>query len=144
MANFSEPLALECGLRHVSTAMKGLSQTKYQHKQDDWLGHHELKTCHCKPHGRAVLPGSPTLLLSAWALLPNKIFCFVSTCVLDNSCLRGRQEQILRVWKGPCSSNNSMTMDRQRPTPDRRADNRHWPGSILRQVSFSALAWFQQ
>jgi len=57
-ANFSEPLALECGLRHVSTATKDLSQTKYRSKQDDWLGHHELKTYDCKPHGRADVLGS--------------------------------------------------------------------------------------
>ena len=125
-ANVSESLALECGLRHVSTATKDLSQTKYWHKQDDWLGHHELKTYDCKPHGRAGLLGSLTLLLSAWTLLPNKTFCFVSTCVFsDNSFLRVDKSRFSGSERGPCSSNNSMTMDRQRPTPNKRAYNRH-------------------
>ena len=110
-ANFSESLALECGLRHVSTATKDLSQTKYWHKQDDWLGHHELKTYDCKPHGRAGLLGSLTLLLSAWTLLPNKTFCFVSTCVFsDNSFPSVRKETSFGPWKGS-SSCNRMTVN---------------------------------
>ena len=101
-ANFSESLALECGLRHVSTATKDLSQTKYWHKQDDWLGHHELKTYDCKPHGRAGLLGSLTLLLSTWAPLSNKVSCFVSTCVFsDNSFLRVDKSRFSGSERGP-------------------------------------------
>ena len=51
---------------------------------------------HC---GRAVLLGS--LLLSAWALFPNKTSCFVSTCVSsDNSFLSVRQELRFGPRKG--------------------------------------------
>ena len=54
----------------------------------------------CEPHGRAVLLGSLTLLLFSWAPLPNKVSCFVSTCVSsDNSFLNVRQEPTLRPWK---------------------------------------------
>lgn len=43
-----------------------------------------------------VLLGSLTLWLSTWAPLPNKFFCFVSTCVSsDNSFLSVRPES----WK---------------------------------------------
>ena len=59
------------------------------------------KTWDCEPHGRAVLLGSLTLLLSTPVPLPNKVFCFVSTCVsLDNSFPSVRQEPTLRPWKG--------------------------------------------
>ena len=65
-----------------------------QQKQDQ-------ETRDCKPHGRAVLLGSLTLLLSTWAPFPNKISCFVSTCVsLDNSFLSVRQESSFRPRKG--------------------------------------------
>ena len=54
-----------------------------------------------KPQGRAVLPGSLTLLLSTWALPPNKISCFVSTCVSsDNLFVSDRQEATFGPWKG--------------------------------------------
>ena len=46
-------------------------------------------------------PGSLTLLLSAWAPFPNKISCFVSTCVSsDNSIPSVRQEPTFWLWKG--------------------------------------------
>ena len=46
-------------------------------------------------------PGSVTLLLSTRAPFPNKISCFVSTCVSsDNSFLSVRQEQGFKPWKG--------------------------------------------
>ena len=62
------------------------------------------KTWGCEPRGRAVLPASLTLLLSAWAPLPNKVSCFVSTCVsLYNSFLSVRQKPtcltLSRPWK---------------------------------------------
>ena len=50
---------------------------------------------------KAVLLGSLTLLLSAWAPFPNKISCFVSTCVCsDNSIPSVRQEPTFGPWKG--------------------------------------------
>ena len=57
------------------------------------------KTWDWKPWGRAVLLGSPTLLLSPWAPLPNKVTRFVSLCVsLDNSFPSVRQEPTLGTW----------------------------------------------
>ena len=48
-----------------------------------------------------MLLGSLTLLLSTWAHFPNKISCFVSTCVSpDNSFLSVRQESSFGPWKG--------------------------------------------
>ena len=48
-----------------------------------------------------VLLGSLTLLLSAQAPFPNKISCFVSTCVSsDNSFPIVRQEPSFGLWKG--------------------------------------------
>ena len=50
---------------------------------------------------RAVLLGSLTLLLSTRVPFPNKVSCFVSTCVsLDNSFPGVRQEPSFRPWKG--------------------------------------------
>ena len=46
-------------------------------------------------------PGSLTLLLSTRVPFPNKISCFVSTCVsLDNSFPSARQEPSFGPWKG--------------------------------------------
>ena len=60
-----------------------------------------IKPCDCKPCGRAVLLASPTLLLSTWVPVPNKISSFVSTCVSsDNSFPSVRQEPSFRPWKG--------------------------------------------
>ena len=74
--------------------------------QNDWINTtrklipHHHKTRDCKPHCRVLL-GSLTLLLSTQAPFPNKISCFVSTCVsLDNSFLSVRQEPSFRPWKG--------------------------------------------
>ena len=54
-------------------------------------------------HGRAVLPGSLTLLLPTRAPLPDKVCCLVSTHVSsDNSLLSVRQEPTFEPWKG-CS-----------------------------------------
>ena len=45
--------------------------------------------------------GSLTLLLSTWVPFPNKVSCFVSTCVSsDNSFLSVRQEPSFEPWKG--------------------------------------------
>ena len=58
------------------------------------------KTQNCQPHGRAVLLGSLTSLLSAQAPCPNKFSCFVSTCVSSgNSLLSIRQEHSFGSWK---------------------------------------------
>ena len=49
----------------------------------------------------SVLLGSLTLLLSSPVPIPDKIACFVSTCVSsDNSSLSVRQEPSFRPWKG--------------------------------------------
>src|SRR5574337_591907 len=62
---------------------------------------HHHKTRDCEPRGRAVLLGSLTLLLSTRVPFPNKISCFVSTCVsLDNSFLSVRQEPSFGPWNG--------------------------------------------
>ena len=51
--------------------------------------------------GRAVLLGSLTLLLSTRAPLPNKVSCFISTCVSSHdSFLTVRQEPTPGLWKG--------------------------------------------
>ena len=56
---------------------------------------------HKNPRLRAVLLGSLTLLLSTRVPFPNKISCFVSTCVsLDNSFPSVRQEPNFGPWKG--------------------------------------------
>ena len=74
--------------------------------QNDWpettqkLTHHR-KTQDCEPRGRAVLLGSLTWLLSTRVPLPNKVSCFVTTCVsLGNSFPSVRQEPTLGLWKG--------------------------------------------
>ena len=60
-----------------------------------------IKPCDCKSCGRAVLLASPTLLLSTWVPVPNKISSFVSRCVsLDNSFPSVRQEPSFQPWKG--------------------------------------------
>ena len=54
-----------------------------------------------EPRGRAVLPVSLTLLLSAWVPLPSKISCFLSTCVSSDSSFPSvRQEPTFGPWKG--------------------------------------------
>ena len=59
------------------------------------------ETASHEPRGRAVLLGSLTLLLSTQAPSPNKISCFVSTCVSsDNSFPTVRQEPNFGPWKG--------------------------------------------
>ena len=61
--------------------------------------HHKIRDC--EPCGRAVLLCSLTLLLSTRGPFPNKISCFVSTCVSsDNSFPSVRQEPSLGPWKG--------------------------------------------
>ena len=68
-------------------------------RQPENLSYH-LKTPDCEPHGRAVL-GSLTLLLSTRVLFPNKISCFVSTCVSsDNSFPSVGQEPSFGPQKG--------------------------------------------
>ena len=66
-----------------------------------------IETAHPgQPRGRAVLLGSLTLLLSNQVPFPNKISCFVSTCVSsDNSFPSVRQEPSFGPWKGTPSYN---------------------------------------
>ena len=55
----------------------------------------------CESHGRAVLLGSLTFLLSTRVPFPKKISCFPSTCVSsDNSFLNVRQEPTFGPWRG--------------------------------------------
>ena len=54
-----------------------------------------------QPCGRAVLLSSLALLLSTQAPFPNKISCFVCTCIsFYNSFLSVRQGPSFRPWKG--------------------------------------------
>ena len=65
-----------------------------------------IKPWDCKPCGSAVLLGSLTLLLSTQVPFPNKISCFVSTCVSsDNSVPSVRQEPSFGLGRGPPSCN---------------------------------------
>ena len=69
------------------------------------------KTRHCEPRGRAVLLGSLTLLLSTRVPFPNKISCFVSTCVSsDNSFPSVRQEPSFAPWKGSLFLQQMVTL----------------------------------
>ena len=55
-------------------------------------------------------PGFPYLLLSTRVPFPNKISCFISTCVSsDSSFLSVRQEPALGPCRGPPLSYNIMT-----------------------------------
>ena len=81
--------------------------TTRKDSDSEWLAKDDLETnpMILKPetasHVAAVLLGSLTLLLSAQGPLPNKISCFVSTCVsLDNSFPSVRQEPSFGPWKG--------------------------------------------
>ena len=88
-----------------------LAEQCMHHQEGPWVrmisqrqpGHqfHQHKTLDCESRGRVVLPGSLTILASAWAFLPNKVSCFVSKCVsLDNSFLSVRRESPFELWKG--------------------------------------------
>ena len=76
--------------------------------ESEWLARDNAETdpITIKPEtasdsGRAVLLSSLTPLLSTWEPLPNKVSCFVSTCISsDNSFPSVRQEPTLRPWKG--------------------------------------------
>ena len=71
------------------------------------LSHHH-KTRDGEPHGRAVLLGSLTLLLSTRVPFPKKISYFVSTCVSsDGSFLSVRQEPSFGPWKGSSFCNKT-------------------------------------
>ena len=73
----------------------------------EWLAKDHLETNPItikpdfEPRSRTVLLGSLTLLLSTRVLFPNKISCFVSTCVSSDSSFPSvRQELSFRPWKG--------------------------------------------
>ena len=77
----------------------------------------KLKTA--SPCGRAAPLGSLTLLLSTRVPLPNKISCFVSTCVSsDNLFLSVRQEPSFGPWKGsPFLQQCGLQLPDQGPNP---------------------------
>ena len=70
----------------------------------------ETPHVHCEPRGRAVL-GFLTLLLSTRGPFPNKVSCFVSTCVSsDNSFPSVRQEPSFGPWKGSLFLQQMVTL----------------------------------
>ena len=88
-------LAEQCGRHQESLIGQMIGQRPPRNKS------HHRKTQDCEPHGRAVLLGSLTLLLSTRAPFPNTLSCFVSTCVSsDNSFPSVRQEPNFGPWKG--------------------------------------------
>ena len=92
-------------LLHASWLNKACTTSK--DSESEWLAKDIPETNHftikpdCEPRGRTVLLGSLTLLLSTRVPFPNKISCFVSTCVSsDNSFLSVRQKLSFGPWKG--------------------------------------------
>ena len=87
--------------------------TTRKDSESDWLirDHPETIPITIKPktvsHIAEQFSWVPLPLLSAWVLLPNKIFFLVSTCISsDSSFLNVRQELNLGPGKGPPSWNN--------------------------------------
>jgi len=81
--------------------------TTRKDSESEWLAKDDPETNpitikpETEPYGRAVLLASLTKLLPTWVPFPNKIPCFVSTCVSsDNSLLSVRQEPSFGPWKG--------------------------------------------
>ena len=87
-------------------AEQGMYHQKGLWSQNDWLKTTQKlipspQNPRLRARGRAVLLRSLTLLLSTWVSFPNKISCFVSTCVSsDNSFSSVRQEPSFGSWKG--------------------------------------------
>ena len=88
-----------------------LAEQRVHHQEGSWVRmtsqgqpgnqFHQRKTLDCESQGRAVLLGSLTILVSAWAFLPNKVPYFLSKCIsLDNSFLSVRWESPFELWKG--------------------------------------------
>ena len=61
--------------------------------------------------GRAALLGSLTLLLSSWQPLPDKISCFVCTCVTSDSFPSVKQECTFGPGRGPPFCNSWVRKD---------------------------------
>ena len=77
-------------------------RTTGQRQPKNWSHHCKIQDCEARD--RAVLLGSLTLLLSAWAPFPNKSSCFVNSCVSSDSSFPSViQEPTLGPWKGPLS-----------------------------------------
>ena len=82
--------------------------TTRKDSESEWLAKDNLETnpITIKPEtvshvAEQFALGSLTLLLSAWALFPNTISCFDSSCVSsDNSFLSVRQEPSFGPWRG--------------------------------------------
>ena len=112
--SYQPPRILLTGI-HLGWAMR--SPPRRTLSLNDWLETtrkvaHSHKTWDCEPHGRAVLLGSLTLLLSTQAPLPHEVSCFVSTCVSsDNSFPSIGQEPTLGPWQGsPFLQHNHWTV----------------------------------
>ena len=89
-------------LQHPSLLNKAYTPRK--DSESEWLAKDNPETNPITINLRlwAVLLGSLTLLLSTQVPFPNKVSCFVSTCVsLDNSLPSVRQEPSFGPWKGP-------------------------------------------
>ena len=89
---------------HFGWTRKGLrksSESEWLAKDNPEANPITIETQDFETRGRAVLLGSLTLLLSTWVPFPNKISCFVSTCVSpDNSFPSVRQKPSFGAWKG--------------------------------------------
>ena len=80
----------------------------------EWLAqdHPETNPITIKPTQQSSSPGFPYPTALHWVPFPNKVSCFVSTCVSsDNSFLSVRQEPNFRSWRGPPSCNSITAPD---------------------------------
>ena len=92
---------------HPSWLSNVCATRKDSESESEWLAkdNPETNCINIKPETvnqrQSSSPGFPYLLLSAWAPFPNKISCFVSTCISsDNSFPSVRQEPNFGPWKG--------------------------------------------
>ena len=113
--------------------------TTRKDSESEWLAKDDLETNpitikpETEPYGRAVLLGSLTLLLSTPVPFPNKISCFVSTCVSsDNSFPSVTQEPSLGPGRRPPSCNRTIISlmeftDMYKDTGITRVKKNIWP-----------------
>ena len=113
--------------------------------ESEWLAKDNLETnpINIKPKFQTMWqsspPGFPYLLLAAWAPLPNKISCFVSTCVsLDNLSPCVRQELILGPWKG---SPFLQQLYHFTFSPTVRKSSDFWKDNLLNGRKYLQMIW---